>query len=66
MAYSEANKKAVGRYMAKNYYSQTVRFPKEMEIVIRKAGRDSVNKFIQQAVYEKLERMGYELPETDK
>lgn len=61
MAYSEANKRAVSKYMKKNYFTISARFPKEMESTIRKAGRDSVNKFIQEAVYEKLRTMGYEI-----
>ena len=66
MAYSEAQKRATLKYRQKNKYSPAVSFPKDMEMTIKKAGRDSVNAFITQAVYEKLEKMGYEVPEEYK
>lgn len=66
MAYSEAQKRATKKYQEKNYYSSRFIFPKELEIIIKQAADKSVNSFIQQAVCEKLESMGYELPESCK
>ncbi len=53
---SDAQMKATAKYEKLNYFKVLVRFPKDKEAEIRKAAGDSLNGFIVQAVFEKIER----------
>lgn len=66
MAYSEARKRATLKYVKENYYTYAVKFPKELQPILKKAGKDSLNRFVVETMCEKLESMGYELPESCK
>lgn len=54
---SDARKRAVTKYDQKTYFRQTVRFKKTDMDLIRQYCGDSLNKFINDAVMEKIERM---------
>lgn len=57
MAVSKAQMKATNKYNAKAYWKADVRFRREDEVKVRNYAGSSLNKFIVDAVMEKIERL---------
>lgn len=69
MAISEAQQKAVNKYVKNNYDRINVTFPKGEKIKLQthaKAKGESVNAFIIRAVKETMERDGCPEPKTEQ